>query len=258
MSDILQLVPMATRRPKIRTPRFLEVRGEVLTDLAAGYVPGDRLPSEPDLASAYGVSRPTIREVLRSLEGDGLVRRVHGVGTFVTQTRPAVSSRFDLDLGVTEAVAAASQRLGVQLLRATREPAPGPIAERLEMGRGEAVLWVERVIRVNDVAAAHAIDVIPATVFGDATYDGGSVYRFLEDACGLELVGGTADVTAVSADRSMARLLNVEPGLALLRIDQIERSTADRPVLYSSEHYVPTVLNLSVRRLRHASAADNP
>jgi GntR family transcriptional regulator len=258
MSDILRLVPIATRRPKIRTPRFVEVRGEVLTDLAAGYVPGDRLPSEPQLANAYGVSRPTIREVLRSLEGDGFVRRVHGVGTFVTQTRAAVSSRFDLDLGVTEAVAAANQRLGVQLLRATREPAPGPIAERLELTRGAAVLWVERVIRVNDLAAAHAIDVIPASVLGAAAYDGGSVYRFLEDACGLELVGGQADVTAVSADRSLARLLNVEPGLALLRIDQVERSAADRPVLYSSEHYVPTVLNLSVRRLRHATAADNP
>jgi GntR family transcriptional regulator len=245
-------------RPRVRKALFTEVRGEVLTDLESNYRPGDRLPSEPDLATAYGVSRPTIREVLRSLEGDGLVRRVHGVGTFVTQTRPAVSSRFDLDLGVTEAVAAANQRLGVQLLRATLEPAPGPIAERLEVTPGAPILWVERVIRVNDVAAAHAIDVIPSSVIGAATYDGGSVYRFLEDACGLELVGGLADVTAVSADRALARLLNVEPGLALLRIDQLERSIDDLPVLYSSEHYVPTVLNLSVRRLRHGAAADNP
>src|SRR5690242_18774488 len=94
-------------RSRTRTPRFLEVRGEVLTYLAEGYQPTARLPSEHDLASAYGVSRPTIREVLRSLEGDGVVRRVNGVGTFVMQVPPTVSSRFDLDLGVTEAVAAA-------------------------------------------------------------------------------------------------------------------------------------------------------
>jgi GntR family transcriptional regulator len=255
MSDILQFVNAATSRSRTRMPRFVEVRGEVLTDLAASYRPGDRLPSEPDLASAYGVSRPTIRDVLRSLEGDGLVRRVHGVGTFVTQTRPAVSSRFDLDLGITEAVAAANQRLGIQLLRASLERAPRPIAERLELAGDPTVLWVERVIRVNDTAAAHAIDAIPVAVVGDATYDGGSVYRFLEEACGLELVGGLADVTAVSADRSLARLLGVAAGHALLRIDQVERTTADRPVLYSSEHYVPTVVNLSVRRVRHGATA---
>jgi GntR family transcriptional regulator len=231
----------------------VEVRGEVLTDLAAGYRAGDRLPSEPELATAYGVSRPTIREVLRSLEGDGLVRRVHGVGTFVTQNRPAVSSRFDLDLGVTEAVAAANQRLGVQLLRASVEPAPAAIAERLDLGRRTSVLWVERVIRVNDVPAAHAIDVIPENVAGGATYDGGSVYRFLEEDCGLGLVGGVADVTAVLADRSLARLLAIDEGGPLLRIDQVERSSDDRPVLYSTEHYVPTVLNLSVRRVRHGA-----
>jgi GntR family transcriptional regulator len=253
MSDILQLVPSVTTRPKVRMPRFVEVRGEVLTDLAESYRPGDRLPSEPELASTYGVSRPTIREVLRSLEGDGLVRRVHGVGTFVTQVRPAVSSRFDLDLGVTEAVAAANQRLGIQLLRASVERAPAAIAERLGLDRSTSVLWVERVIRINDVPAAHAIDAIPQDVAGAAAYDGGSIYRFLEDGCGIELVGGLADVTAVAADRATARLLAVDEGSALLRIDQVERSTADRPVLYSTEHYVPTVLNLSVRRVRHGA-----
>ena len=234
-----------------RRPLFLEVRQEILSVLGDRYRPGDRLPSEPDLATTYGVSRPTIREVLRSLESDGLVRRVHGVGTFVTQTRPVVSSRFDLDLGVTEAVAAAHQRLGVQILRVSHEPAPSSIAERLELTPGASLLWVERIIRVNDVAGAYAIDAIPADVAGDAEYVGGSVYRFLEETCGLALVGGVADVTAVSADRNLSRLLDVPTGTALLRIDQIERTDGDRPVLYSSEHYLPTVMNLSVRRVRH-------
>jgi GntR family transcriptional regulator len=95
--------------------------------------------------------------------------------------------------------------------------------------------------------------VIPQHVVGAATYDGGSVYRFLEEDCGLGLVGGVADVTAVLADRSVARLLAIDEGSPLLRIDQVERSTADRPVLYSMEHYVPTVLNVSVRRVRHGA-----
>lgn len=236
-----------------RRPLFLEVRQEILSVLGDRYRPGDRLPSEPDLATTYGVSRPTIREVLRSLESDGLVRRVHGVGTFVTQIRPVVSSRFDLDLGVTEAVAAAHQRLGVQILRVSQEPAPSSIAERLEVGPASPLLWVERIIRVNDVPGAYAIDAIPNDVVGDAEYVGGSVYRFLESTCGLSLIGGVADVTAVSADRRLARLLDTPTGTALLRIDQIERTDDQRPVLYSSEHYLPSVLNLSVRRVRHGT-----
>jgi DNA-binding GntR family transcriptional regulator len=239
----------------IRRPLFLEVRDRILKTVHSRYKAGDRLPSEPDLAEAFGVSRPTIREVLRSLEGDGLVRRVHGVGTFVTRSEPIVSSRLDVDLGITEAVSAAHQRLGVQVLRVAREPAPAEIADQLNVPSGATVLWIERVIKANDVPAAYAIDAIPEEILsaaGDPSYAEGSVYRFLEVECGLQLVGGLAKVTAVTADRRLARLLGVHPGDALLRLDQVERTDDGRPVLCSSEHYVPQILDLTVRRTRNA------
>jgi GntR family transcriptional regulator len=238
---------------RVRQPLFVEVRQQLVADLEARYQPGDRLAAEPELATAYGVSRPTMREVLRTLESDGLVQRVHGVGTFVTRTETAVTSRFDLDLGVTEAVVAANKRLDIQILRIADDHADADVAKRLEVPLGVPVLAVERVIRADDVPAAHALDVIPGAVLaaaGTARYDGGSVYRFLEERCGLELAGGMADVTAVNAGRGLARQLGVAPGAALLRMEQVERTAEELTVLYSREHYVPTVFNLSVRRVR--------
>jgi len=239
----------------IRKPLFVEVRDRILETVRSRYQPGDRLPSEPDLAKAIGVSRPTIREVLRSLEGDGLIRRVHGVGTFVTRSEPTVSSRLDVDLGITEAVSAAHQRLGVQVLRVGRERALTEMADRLDLLPGSMVLWIERVIKANDAPAAYAIDAIPEGILstaGDPAYVDGSVYRFLEVECRLQLVGGLANVTAVNADRRLARLLGVQPGDALIRMVQVERTADGRPVLYSSEHYVPQILDLTVRRTRDA------
>jgi GntR family transcriptional regulator len=239
----------------IRKSLFDEVRDRILETVHSRYQPGDRLPSEPDLAEAFGVSRPTIREVLRSLESDGLIRRVHGVGTFVTRSEPTVSSRLDVDLGITEAVAAAHQRLGVQVLRIARRRASTEVADALGLPLGATVLWIERVIKANDVAAAYAIDAIPEEILaaaGDPVYAEGSVYRFLEVECGLHLVGGLAKVTAVTADRRLAGLLGVRPGDALIRMDQVERTADGRPVLCSTEHYVPQILDLTVRRTRDA------
>jgi GntR family transcriptional regulator len=175
------------------------------------------------------------------------------VGTFVTRTETAVTSRFDLDLGVTEAVVAANRKLDIQVLRIADDHAAADVAERLEVPAGTPVLAVERVIRADDVPAAHALDVIPGSVLaaaGTARYEGGSVYRFLEERCGLELAGGMADITAANAGRSLARQLGVSPGAAVLRMEQVERTADERAVLFSREHYVPTVFNLSVRRVR--------
>lgn len=47
--------------------------------------PGDRLPSEPELAEGFGVSRPTVREAMKILRGQGVLRTSRGAkgGHFV-------------------------------------------------------------------------------------------------------------------------------------------------------------------------------
>lgn len=47
--------------------------------------PGFPIPSEPKLAREFGVARATVREALRLLAEDGLLRREVGRGTFVTE-----------------------------------------------------------------------------------------------------------------------------------------------------------------------------
>jgi GntR family transcriptional repressor for pyruvate dehydrogenase complex len=46
--------------------------------------PGDRLPSERTLSEALGVSRPSVREAIRSLVAMHIVESRHGAGTFVS------------------------------------------------------------------------------------------------------------------------------------------------------------------------------
>jgi GntR family glv operon transcriptional regulator len=225
---------------------------ELTEAIRSEYRPGDRLPTESALAAAYGVSRATIREVLQSLAGAGMVQRVHGVGTFVTRLSTKVESALDVDLGVTEAIRAANQRLGIQVLRHEDLPAPQSVAEALGLPPASRVLWIERAILANDVPAVAAIDAVPVAIArtARAPYDGGSVYRFLEVECGLDLAGGAAVVTAVRADRRVARILRLDEGEPVLRIVQVERTHDGRAVLYSEEHYVPKLFELSIRRTR--------
>lgn len=69
----------------VRRLKLADAVAAQLTQLIANreYQPGDRLPSERELCEQFGVGHSTLREALRSLEADGLVRSDHGVGIFV-------------------------------------------------------------------------------------------------------------------------------------------------------------------------------
>jgi GntR family transcriptional repressor for pyruvate dehydrogenase complex len=57
---------------------------QILTLIASEEIrPGDRLPSERDLATLLGVSRPSVREAVKALEAQGRLHVRHGQGVFV-------------------------------------------------------------------------------------------------------------------------------------------------------------------------------
>ncbi|MBV6760429.1 FadR/GntR family transcriptional regulator [Rhodococcus opacus] len=61
-----------------------EIIESLRRDISTGKLaPGTRLPSEKDLAREYGVSQPTMREVVRVLDVMGLIEVRHGSGAWV-------------------------------------------------------------------------------------------------------------------------------------------------------------------------------
>ena len=76
---------------------YQQVASTITASIIAGqYRAGDRLPSERDLAAAFKVSRPTIREALIALEIRGLAAVRHGSGIYVTEQLPAHAGAGDL------------------------------------------------------------------------------------------------------------------------------------------------------------------
>ena len=72
---------MATRaRRSLRHQIADDLRSRVLTgELTAG----SQLPSEPELARTLQVSRGSVRAAIALLEEEGVLRRLHGSGTYV-------------------------------------------------------------------------------------------------------------------------------------------------------------------------------
>lgn len=75
---------------------------QIAMEIATGQHPvGARLPAERELAAAFGVSRPTIREAIIALEIDGLVEVRVGSGVYVVSQSPR-SAKVEMDIGAFE------------------------------------------------------------------------------------------------------------------------------------------------------------
>jgi DNA-binding FadR family transcriptional regulator len=64
--------------------------------------PGKKLPNEMQLAKLFGVSRPTVREAVKSLVSQNIIEIQRGKGTFVSQTPGIASDPLGLDFVLDE------------------------------------------------------------------------------------------------------------------------------------------------------------
>lgn len=72
-----------------------QVYARLLDSIRLGrFTLGQKLPSENDLATEYGVSRPVIRTALARLREDGLIVSRQGAGSFVSSGLPSEGSGF--------------------------------------------------------------------------------------------------------------------------------------------------------------------
>lgn len=104
-------------RPLDAPPAYAAVVERVRRALALGVLlPGDRLPAERALAEELGVSRVTVREALRVLQGEGLLVTKRGSGgTVVSPTLTSWEAHGEYDTKIAEAF---ELRLAVETMAA--------------------------------------------------------------------------------------------------------------------------------------------
>ncbi len=112
---------------KIHKPKRTSLSSQVVQEIERQirentWQPGDRIPAEPELAAAFGVSRNTIREALQSLIHAGILAARPGDGTYVQRRsrmesalfsrletldhKKVLEARLTLELGIVELAAA--------------------------------------------------------------------------------------------------------------------------------------------------------
>jgi DNA-binding GntR family transcriptional regulator len=235
---------VTTVRRSLRHSLAQELRAKIR---AGEWRPGERMPSEPELARRRTVSRSSMRAAIAMLEEEGYVRRRHGSGTYVTH-RPALPNDLGRNFGVSSLIASTGLEPGTVEEESGEVPAPVAVAEALGVAEGEPVSSLRRVRtaggrRVVDVTDWCRVDHLAPEDLPHV----GSIYAALSER-GLAVEHGVAHLAPWNADGDVARRLGVPSGTLLLTIEQVDRTADGVAVLVSREHHLADAFTFTLLR----------
>lgn len=220
------------------------------------WVAGDRLPSEPALATELGVSRVTVRAALAQLESDGTVNRRHGSGTFVNSVRPLVSS-LHVNMGGDQVIRSSGHTAGIAEMSWRRIAADQEIADRLAVDVGTPIVHLYRVRTADGSPVTVSHDYFQASLVPEDPISlGPSLYSFLANSCGIEIQFGIATLEPITAGTELAGIFGGDEQDPCLVIRQVDYDVEEQPVSYSVEYHLARALTFQLVRQGPAGLSD--
>jgi GntR family transcriptional regulator len=203
-------------------PVYFQIAIDVRRRITGGeWSDGQRVPSEPELARDYGVSRDTLRQAIAELVKDDLLERRHGSGTYVRlQRRPLI-----YDLNLTVGALASKWRDSnfdnrAEVIEAGLLDPTDELRHRLQIARSGTAVYMVRRVFINDR---------PTVLYR-------SWFR-------SELVPGLE--TAPRLTGSLSKVLAEDYGLVAARSEtelEVVRPTREETALLKVEHHIPLVM----------------
>jgi GntR family transcriptional regulator len=142
-------------------PLYYQLKQVLKEQIQAGHLePHTAIPSEPELVSRYHVSRATVRQALTELVHEGLLYRLHGKGTFVSEPRVQQQTLSELT-SFTEEMQRRNKRPGGMLIISELVRGSDEVRSKLQLTDTEQAIRLERLRTADGILVAHEIVYLP-------------------------------------------------------------------------------------------------
>ncbi|MDX1414252.1 MAG: GntR family transcriptional regulator [Candidatus Promineifilaceae bacterium] len=241
---------MLSKTPPV--PKYFQLAQILSEQISSGALqPGDQLPTEEELGASYDLSRGTVREAIRLLENDGLVRRERGRGTFVAAVTRS-SSLFSL-MPFDEAMRRQNRSPSTRLLTAELLPATAELAQRLALEEGETVIHTVRLRLADEQPVVYeerylAQELCPQLLAEDLVNS--SIHQLIVFKYDVPLVKMTYTVEVGVLPAAEAKILQASPGDEAFFVERLtysERDGARFPAVWFKGIYRESDFNLMAR-----------
>lgn len=231
-------------------PYHLQIKDILAKEIVNGTYK-ERIPSERDLMDRFSVSRTTIREAISHLVSEGVLERIHGKGTFISQ-KPPVHEWLDSLNSLTETVKKMGMVPGSKLLHSGMVKKDRFISEILNV---EQYFTIER-LRTADATPIAIERHYYRREIGKrlVEYDLASttIYDLLEQDLGIEIEEAEQFISSKVVSEEDAMDLDIPPDSNVLCVERLMTDANGETIEYYTSIFRPDmyVFRMKTKRKR--------
>jgi GntR family transcriptional regulator len=223
--------------------------GELVEKLAGeGRV---QLPPEDQLSAELGVSRPTIRSALLSLQKEGKIQRLHGRGTFINRYALRMPANVSEDRPFLELLHRLGYRPSLRTVSKRAVELPAEVVARLEIAEHAPGVAIERVFEADGRPAVFGVDYVAADLLAGEIADldpGSSTFDFLESNTPHRVQYSVAELVPTVPPPAVAGHLDLAPGTPTLLLRHLHINALQRPIAVTESYVNDAIIRFSVVR----------
>jgi GntR family transcriptional regulator len=215
-------------------PLHHQIKEAILRQLDSGQLrPGDKLPTEKELAQSLGLSLAPVRQAILELAREGYVQRSKGKGTFVSN--PKIEQAITILTSFTESMQDKGIPSEMRVIAFESIAPPAEIASQLRLNEHESVIMLKRLFILNGQPATIITSFLSQSRFSgllQVDFTGQSLYHLLERDYQIQLARAENYLEVIPCTLSDAMLLNIRANSPTLVITGVSYDTDQLPVEY--------------------------
>ena len=218
-------------------PRYVQLGKRLNEGVDQGLLKaGGSLPPEREIAAITGLSRVTVRKAIQTLADDGIIVQKQGSGSFIASAAPQIEQSLSRLTSFSEDMARRGMdSSSIWLERGIFMPSPDEVLA-LALTPDESVSRIARLRTADDKPMAIERASLSTEMLPNPLMVETSLYEVLEKT-GLRPARALQKISAINLEEDNAKLLDVSPGMAGLRIERTSYLSDGRVVEFTQSIY---------------------
>jgi GntR family transcriptional regulator len=212
---------------------------------------GDLVPSEIDLSQEYNVSRGTVRQALLELINEGLIYRIRGKGTFVSEDAGLRELRFK---GTIENLITSALEGKIKILEYKEVIPPPDVARILRTGTKQTVFQLEVIFSSSKGSTRYSVLYLHThlwiLIYLNELKDTTEIILLAEEKSKTKIHHAHQSMNIALADARISKYLSIEPKTPIFVIERQYYARNRSPIYMSISYCRPDLYKFKIELAR--------